>query len=316
MDYLEEILQAAQRIRPFIRETPLLRSAWLSRESGCEVYLKLENLQHTGSFKLRGAFNKLLSLTPAQRERGVITASSGNHGAALAYALQALNANGTIYVPTDASLAKIAAIRAFGQEVQFYGDDCVETEAFARRQAERHGMIYISPYNDPQIIGGQGTIAVELAKQLDHIDAVFATLGGGGLLSGIGLYLKTVFPRMRLAGCSPANSAVMLDSLRAGKILDLPSQPTLSDGSAGGVEAGAITFDICRKVLDDSIKVSEDAIAQAMRDIFTHEHLLIEGAAGTAVAGFRERQKDYRGQNVVIILCGANLAPDTLKSIF
>ncbi|MCB0292866.1 MAG: pyridoxal-phosphate dependent enzyme, partial [Calditrichaeota bacterium] len=166
MDYLEEILQAAQRIRPFIRETPLLRSAWLSRESGCEVYLKLENLQHTGSFKLRGAFNKLLSLTPAQRERGVITASSGNHGAALAYALQALNANGTIYVPTDASLAKIAAIRAFGQEVQFYGDDCVETEAFARRQAERHGMIYISPYNDPQIIGGQGTIAVELAKQL------------------------------------------------------------------------------------------------------------------------------------------------------
>lgn len=316
MYYLEEILQAAQRIRPFIRETPLLRSAWLSRESGCEVYLKLENLQHTGSFKLRGAFNKLLSLTPAQRERGVITASSGNHGAALAYALQALNANGTIYVPTDASLAKIAAIRAFGQEVQFYGDDCVETEAFARRQAERHGMIYISPYNDPQIIGGQGTIAVELAKQLDHIDAVFATLGGGGLLSGIGLYLKTVFPRMRLAGCSPANSAVMLDSLRAGKILDLPSQPTLSDGSAGGVEAGAITFDICRKVLDDSIKVSEDAIAQAMRDIFTHEHLLIEGAAGTAVAGFRERQKDYRGQNVVIILCGANLAPDTLKSIF
>ena len=316
MDYLEEILQAAQRIRPFIRETPLLRSAWLSRESGCEVYLKLENLQHTGSFKLRGAFNKLLSLTPAQRERGVITASSGNHGAALAYALQALNANGTIYVPTDASLAKIAAIRAFGQEVQFYGDDCVETEAFARRQAERHGMIYISPYNDPQIIGGQGTIAVELAKQLDHIDAVFATLGGGGLLSGIGLYLKTVFPRMRLAGCSPANSAVMLDSLRAGKILDLPSQPTLSDGSAGGVEAGAITFDICRKVLDDPVKVNEDAIAQAMRDIFTHEHLLIEGAAGAAVAGFRERQKDYRGQNVVIILCGANLAPDTLKSIF
>ena len=316
MYYLEEILQAAQRIRPFIRETPLLRSAWLSRESGCEVYLKLENLQHTGSFKLRGAFNKLLSLTPAQRERGVITASSGNHGAALAYALQALNVNGTICVPADASPAKIAAIRAFGQEVQFYGDDCVETEAFARRQAERHGMIYISPYNDPQIIGGQGTIAVELAKQLDHIDAVFATLGGGGLLSGIGLYLKTVFPRMRLAGCSPANSAVMLDSLRAGKILDLPSQPTLSDGSAGGVEAGAITFDICRKVLDDSIKVSEDAIAQAMRDIFTHEHLLIEGAAGTAVAGFRERQKDYRGQNVVIILCGANLAPDTLKSIF
>ena len=316
MDYLEEILQAAQRIRPFIRETPLLRSAWLSRESGCEVYLKLENLQHTGSFKLRGAFNKLLSLTPAQRERGVITASSGNHGAALAYALQAMNANGTIYVPTDASLAKIAAIRAFGQEVQFYGDDCVETEAFARRQAERHGMIYISPYNDPQIIGGQGTIAVELAKQLDHIDAVFATLGGGGLLSGIGLYLKTVFPRMRLAGCSPANSAVMLDSLRAGKILDLPSQPTLSDGSAGGVEAGAITFDICRKVLDDPVKVNEDAIAQAMRDIFTHEHLLIEGAAGAAVAGFRERQKDYRGQNVVIILCGANLAPDTLKSIF
>ena len=316
MYYLEEILQAAQRIRPFIRETPLLRSAWLSRESGCEVYLKLENLQHTGSFKLRGAFNKLLSLTPAQRERGVITASSGNHGAALAYALQALNANGTIYVPADASPAKIAAIRAFGQEVQFYGDDCVETEAHARRLAEPNGMIYISPYNDPQIIGGQGTIAVELAKQLDHIDAVFATLGGGGLLSGIGLYLKTVFPRMRLAGCSPANSAVMLDSLRAGKILDLPSQPTLSDGSAGGVEAGAITFDICRKVLDDSIKVSEDAIAQAMRDIFTHEHLLIEGAAGTAVAGFRERQKDYRGQNVVIILCGANLAPDTLKSIF
>lgn len=315
MDYLEEILQAAQRIRTYVRETPLLRSPWLSRESGGEVYLKLENLQHTGSFKLRGAFNKLLSLTPAQRERGVITASSGNHGAALAYALQALNAIGTIYVPADASPAKIAAIRDLGQEVQFYGNDCVETEAHARRLAEQNGMVYISPYNDPQIIGGQGTIGVELARQLDHIDAVYATLGGGGLLSGIGLYLKAVFPEVRIAGCSPANSAVMLDSLAAGRILDLPSLPTLSDGSAGGVEPGAITFDICREVLDDPVKVGEDAIAQAMRDIFIHEHLLIEGAAGAAVAGFRERQNDYCDQTVVIILCGANIAPETLKSV-
>lgn len=316
MDYLEEILQAAQRIRPFVRETPLLRSAWLSRESGGEVYLKLENLQHTGSFKLRGAFNKLLSLTPAQRARGVAAASSGNHGAALAYALQALNAKGMIYVPADASPAKIAAIRALGQEVDFYGDDCVETEAYARRQAEKQGMIYVSPYNDPQIIGGQGSIAVELARQRDHIDAVFATLGGGGLLSGIGLYLKAVFPEVRLAGCSPANSAVMLDSLAAGSILDLPSLPTLSDGSAGGVEPGAITFDICREVLDDPVKVGENVIAQAMRGVFTHEHLLIEGAAGVAVAAFRERRNDYRGQTVVIILCGANLAPEVLKSVF
>jgi threonine dehydratase len=311
----QEVLQAEQRIRRYVRETPLDYSFYLSQTTGCHVYLKLENLQHTGSFKARGAMSKLLSLAPEQRAKGVVAASTGNHGAAAAFGLYTLGMKGIIFVPEQASPAKVEAIRRFGAEVRVHGIDSVVTEIYARRYAEQNGMTYISPYNDPQVIAGQGTIAVELARQLDRIDAIFVSLGGGGLISGIAGYLKSIHDEVTVIGCSPENSPVMIESMKAGRILEMESQPTLSDGTAGGIEADAITFDLCRKLIDDYVLVTEDEIRETMRTFIETHHLLIEGSAAVAIKGFLKKQEVFRGKNVVIVICGGNISLATLKAI-
>ncbi|MBE7551950.1 MAG: threonine/serine dehydratase [Anaerolineales bacterium] len=310
-----EATQAEQRIRPFIHETPLEPALALSQRGQSHVYLKLENLQPTGSFKLRGAMNKLLTLTPEQHAQGIVTASSGNHGAAVAYGLSRLGLQGKIFVPENASPVKVEMIRRFGAEVHPYGDDSGLTELYARDYAGQYGRVYISPYNDEQIIAGQGTIGVELARQLDPIDAVFVTIGGGGLISGIAGYLKAARPGIKVIGCLPENSPVMAESVKAGRIIEIESLPTLSDGSAGGIEPGAITFELCQKWVDDYVLVSEEEIKAAMRLVIETQHMLIEGAAGVAVAAYLKTAEQFRAQNVVIVICGANISLETLKSI-
>ena len=310
-----EIRQAADRIAPFIRRTPLDEALALSQLGGDEVYLKQENLQHTGSFKLRGAFNKVLSLAPDDRARGVVTASSGNHGAAVAYALRTLGAPGVIFVPEHAAAVKVDAIRRLGAEVRFHGEDSVDTEVYARARAERRGQIYISPYNDRAIVAGQGTTGVEIAVDLPGVDVVYVTVGGGGLISGVAAALKAQQPAVRVVGCLPANSPVMYESVRAGRIIDMPSLPTLSDGSAGGIEHGAITFALCRALVDDWVLVSEEEIAAAMRLVMETQHLLIEGAAGAAVAGYLKDPQRGHGRTVGVVLCGGNIDLGTLKRI-
>jgi threonine dehydratase len=306
---------AANRINPHIRETPLEFSPYFSELTGASVYLKQENLQHTNSFKLRGAFNKLLTLTDKQRAAGCVTASSGNHGAATAHALSELGVKGIIFVPEQTSPTKVDAIRRAGGDVRFFGTDGVDTENHAREYAAQHNMLYVSPYNDADIIAGQGTIGVELARQLPQIDAVFIAVGGGGLISGVGSFLKSVNPSISIVACQPANSAVMTRSVEAGEILDMPSDPTLSDGTAGGIEQGAITFDICRDVADDYVVVSEEQIAAAMRDYIDSHHQLLEGAAGVAIAGLLENAEKFAGKNVVVIICGGNISRETLKKV-
>lgn len=312
---LAEILRAEQRIRPYIRETPLDPSLVLSELGGAQVFIKLENLQHTGSFKLRGAFNKLLALSPKQRSAGVITASSGNHGAATAYALRTLGANGTVFVPTTVSPLKATLIQRYGAQIHQVGHDSSISEIEARRAAEARELVYISPYNDPQIIGGQGTIGVELTRQLAQIDAVFVALGGGGLISGIATYLKAVHPNVQIIACSPRNSAVMQHSVAVGQIIEEESLPTLSDGTAGGVEPGAITFALVRDLVDHYVDVSEAEISAALRLFLETHHLLIEGAAGVAIAAYLQVKEQFAGKNVVIVLCGANIGLETLKSV-
>jgi threonine dehydratase len=174
---------------------------------------------------------------------------------------------------------------------------------------------FISPYNDPRIVGGQGTIGVELERQLERIDVVFASLGGGGLVSGVAGYLKSLRPNVEIVGCSPENSQVMIQSVRAGKILDLPSQPTLSDGTAGGVEPGAITFELCRALVDDYVTVTEDEIKESLRLFVRTEHMLLEGAAAVAVAAYLKTRERFAGKSVVIVICGANIDLETLKSV-
>ncbi|MEE9464498.1 MAG: threonine/serine dehydratase [Candidatus Neomarinimicrobiota bacterium] len=314
MDVAREVLQAEERIRPHLEPTRLEPAPYLTTARGGQVYCKLENLQPTGSFKVRGVLNKLLSLASDVRARGVMAASTGNHGLALAFALNRLGGSGLVFVPEGSEPSKVEAIERFGMEVRFHGTDCSETEAQAREYAAEHNQTYISPYNDAQVIGGQGTIGLELNRQLESIDTVVVSLGGGGMISGIAGYLKSVLPNVRIIGCSPENSQVMIQSVKAGRILDLPSLPTLSDGTAGGVEAGAITFQLCRDLVDEYITVSETEIKAALRGFLSAHHMLIEGSAALAIAAYQKLPAGLKRGNVVIIICGANIGVQSLKA--
>ena len=314
-DIKQEVLLAARRIHSYIRETPLEYSFHLSQLSGSKVFLKLENLQLTGSFKLRGATNKLLSLSSEQREKGVVAASTGNHGAAVAFGMSKLAIPGIIFVPENASTSKLESIRRLGAEIRVHGDDSAITELFARRYAEENSLTYISPYNDPAIIAGQGTIAEEISRQIDHLDAIFVSLGGGGMISGIAGYLKSIDASVRVIGCSPENSPVMIESIKANRIIEMESQPTLSDGTAGGIEPHTITFELCRRLVDEYVEVSEEEIKAAMLLFIEKHHQMIEGAGGVAIAALLKRQEFLRGKNIVIVICGGNLSLKTLRAI-
>lgn len=303
---------AAGRIAAYVRHTPVEYSHALSQASGADVYLKLENLQTTGSFKLRGATNAILSLGEAVS--GVVAASSGNHGMAVAHAARAAGLKALIFVPEAASPSKLEAIEALGADVETVEGDPILAEAAARQHADRAGLPYLSPYNDVRVVAGQGTIGVELASDLDRTDVLFASMGGGGLIAGAGGYLKEVRGTSVVA-CSPVNSAIMHESLQAGRIVDLPSFPTLSDGTAGGVEPEAITFKMCQEIVDESLTVSEDEIRVAMRLIIGRHHTLIEGSAAVAVAGFLQTADRWAGQECVIVLCGANVDTGVLRKI-
>lgn len=315
IDVYAEVLAAEERIRPFIRRTYLEPSQAFSQLTGAEVYFKCENLQHTGSFKARGALNKLIALSEAERRLGVVTASTGNHGAAVAFALSKLEARGTVFVPHGAASSKVEAIRRLGAEVRFVGTDSVEAEIHARAYAAKYGLPYISPYNDPHIVGGQGTISLELTEQLERFDVILVSVGGGGLIAGIAGYLKRLHPDIQVIGCSPENSQVMIQSIEKGEILDLPSLPTLSDGTAGGVEPDAITFPLCQRYVDGYETVAEAEIAVALRQFIGWHHMLIEGSAAVPIATLLKRQEQFAGKRVVIILCGANINLHVLQDV-
>lgn len=283
--------------------------------SGADLHLKLENEQHTGSFKARGAFSKLLSLEPAALARGVITASTGNHGAAVAFAARELGIVARVVVPGNADAGKVAAITALGGNVLVHGEDSAVAETYARTLAASEDLPFVSPYNDLDVAAGQGTAGIEIARQLEGVDAVFIALGGGGLLAGVAAWIRSVRPDAGIIGCSPENSAVMIRSLRAGEILELESKPTLSDGTAGGVERDAMTFAWCRELASDLVTVSEMEIRQAMRLVYETHGLAVEGAAGVAVAGFLGQAERWRNRRVVAILCGGNVSPAVLRSI-
>jgi threonine dehydratase len=311
----DKINQANTKIAPHIRRTVLARSPFYSSATGAEVFFKCENLQHTGSFKVRGALNKVLSLTDEEIARGVLTASTGNHGAAVAYALGIRGALGTVYVPNGASESKLANMKRLGAEIEFFGEDSNESEMKAREVAEETGAVYVSPYNDPLVVAGQGTVGKEIFEQEPEIDAVFVSVGGGGLVSGIGGYLNAMKPGITVIGCSPVNSKVMEESVHAGRVLDLPSLPTLSDGTAGGVDRDSITFEMCREYVDEWVSVSEDEIRECLLEFIDAEHMLIEGSAAVAIASLVKSRKSFEGKKVVVVLCGANIGASKLLSL-
>jgi len=308
--------QAYTRIGQHIRKTPAEYAEKLSKDLGCEVFLKCENYQLTGSFKIRGAMNKILGLSSKDLEKGVVTASTGNHAGAVAEALKVVNGRGIIYMPENVSKTKVAQLEGnLSLELRFEGNDSVVAEKKALEYANQSGAIWVSPYNDYEVIAGQGTIGVELVEQIEALDAVFVPVGGGGLISGIAGYMKAVNPAIEIVGCQPENSAVMSASIEAGEILDLESKPTISDGTAGGVEQGSITFDFCKAYVDSFCLVSEDEIKSALSFIITNHNMIIEGAAGLALASLNKLHQNYTGKKVALILCGNKLGAKQLVDL-
>ncbi len=308
----EEVLKAEKRIRSYIRETPIDYSMYLSKLTGSHIYLKLENLQISGSFKIRGVLNKLFS---SRDSDFFVTASTGNHGVAFAYGTKLLGVRGIVFLPENVSPAKVDDIKLYDVEVRYYGKDPIETESYARKFAEECGAVYVSPYNDLDVIAGQGTVGVELVKQLKSFDVVIVPVGGGGLISGVASYLKGVLPHIRVVGVQPENSAVMYHSIRAGRVVYVESKPTLADGVAGGVEENAITFELCRRYVDEFVLVTEDEIARGMKLMLEKHHILVEGSAALPVAAYLRNPNMFEGLNAVLVITGCRVDIQTIRKV-
>lgn len=311
----KEVLAAEKRIRAHIFETPLVHSPLLSRIGRANVFFKCDNMQITNSFKLRGAMNKILSLEEKEKKKGVTTASTGNHGSAVAYVLNKFNIKGSIFLPENAAASKIEIIREYGTDLQFYGDDCLTAELKAKEEARKHGMVYISPYNDMKIVGGQGTIGVELMRQNDKIDTVLCPVGGGGLIAGIAGFLKSVNKNIEIIGALPQNCPYMYEAIKAGKIIDVEAKPTLADGVEGALELGTVTLDICRECVDDYILVSEDEIKEALLIIIGKHFMLAEGAGALSTAAFLKESKRFVNKNAALVISGGKIGLEKLKKI-
>ena len=311
-----EVALAEERIRPYIRETPLEHSPFLSAQTNCEVFLKMENLQVTNSFKARGAFSALLALSSEERERGVVTSSTGNHANACAYAMPLLGIDGEIWVPANASRAKLDQLKARGAKLVLIDDDPGKVEVLARAEADRTGHIFVSPYNDPRVVGGQGTIAVEVLRQLGRArDAVFVPVGGGSLIAGIAGYFKANAAHTEVVGCLPSNSPVMSECAKAGREMGVPCESSLSDATVGSFEPGSITFPICRDCVNDWVLVSEDEIAAAIRTVVACHSVLVEGAGALSVASLLKEHEYSVGRTVVLVLSGARIPLDKLAGV-
>ena len=306
---------AAARIAPWIRRTPVERSGHLSALTGADVWMKLENQQITASFKARGAFNALLSLDDATRAGGVVTSSTGNHANAMAHAMPLLDVDGEIWVPDTVSPVKRAQLEMRGATLKLVGGDPGEVEGLARQEAARSGRHYVSPYNDHDVVAGQGTIAVELLEQLADIDEILVPVGGGGLVSGIAGYLKAHRPTLKVTGVLPENSPVISESVKAGHLFDVPWTESLSDATVGWAEPGSITFPMCRDWVDDWVLVSEARIRESLRMNIDMHSMLVEGAGALAGGALLAEPERWRGKRVVLVICGARIAASTLAKV-
>ncbi|GAM27017.1 hypothetical protein SAMD00019534_101920 [Acytostelium subglobosum LB1] len=316
------IVEAHRMVRPMVRETPLDVSPILSKMTGCnKLLLKCDFLQHTGSFKYRGATNRIRLLTDRQRVDGVITASTGNHGQAIALAAKLAGTHSTIYAPKSAAPIKLQAIEALGGTVQLVDGNMLLAEKTANAHAQEKDILYISPYNDIDIVAGQGTCGMEIVDQslqlgLESVDAVFVAVGGGGLITGTAIAIKQRWPNCKVVGCWPANACSLYQNLEAGRIFEADEQPTIADGTAGGVDDGAITFELCQQLIDERVLVSEEEIKSAMKLIANTDRFMIEGAAGVPLAAALKTANHYQNKNIVVVLCGRNIMLEKyIKSI-
>ena len=304
-------VRARRRINQAILQTPCLKSR-IDLPENTSVYLKTENLQHTGSFKLRGAMSKLTTLPT---DTPVITASSGNHGIACSRAAMTTGHTLTVVLPENVAKAKLSAIKSYGTQTILHPGDSGLAEQHARSLAADGDYVYVSPYNDALVMAGQGTIGLELLEQLPQIDNVFVSMGGGGLISGIGSVLKVFSPDTQIIGVSTINSAALAASIEQGRIVETAHLQTLADGCAGGVDDDALTLPVATEVIDKVSYCNEAEIANALRALAWTDNLIVEGAAALALAGFLSDEDAYVGQTNVIVLCGANYDKTVIQPI-
>jgi threonine dehydratase len=307
-----DIERAAERIKPFARRTPLERSRWLST-SEREVLLKLECLQLTGSFKLRGAAAKITSLTDEERRRGILTVSAGNHGLAVAECAERLDLQATIVVPRSASPAKVEAIGRYAAKLVKLGESYDEAEREAREMERRSGLTFVSPYNDPEVIAGQGTTMLEIIEAAGSLDAVVVPVGGGGLIAGVAIAAKALNPAIKVYGVEPEVSPTMTAALKAGRVTEIAEDETIADGLAGNIEPGSITFPIIQRLVDEVVLVSETAIKSGIARLARLDHLIVEGAAAASIAALDAPQ--LRTGRIAVVVSGRNISLDLFGRI-
>jgi threonine dehydratase len=313
---LIDVYHARQKIAAIVKKTPLIPSPYLSKLTGAKVYLKLENHQVTGSFKIRGATNKILSLSEEEKGRGVITVSSGNHGRAVAYVARQLGIQATICVPLPVPENKRQPIRDLGAELVVEGVNGDEAMAYADELQAERGMTMVHPFDDLDVIAGQGTIGLELLEDFPEIDTLIAPLSGGGLISGIALTLKSANSSIHVVGVSQARGPAMVESLKEGRITDIVETPTLADALAGGLNAdNRYTLPLVQNYVNETVLVSEEEIARGIVFCIREHHMVVEGGGAVGVSALLAEKVSRLGNNLAVIISGGNISADVLAKL-
>ncbi len=315
LDVPQLVLEANERCNGYLSPTPLEYSMYLSEEIEGEVWLKLDSMQRTSSFKFRGALNKILSLTELELDKGIVSASTGNYALAVAEAVRIRERRATIYVAEDLEPSRLELLRAHGLDLVIHGEGAWDAEKEARRVAGEEDKIYVSPYNDPIVVGGQGTCGYEISKQLPDLDAALFACGAGGLLTGSAGWLKSHNPDVEAFGVSPENSPVMYESMRTKKIVEMETYPTLADTCGGGVDLDSITLELCQRYVEEIVLLSESEIEESIRLLFEQHRLVVEGSGALSVGGLLKRRERFKGKKVVAVVCGRNIDLEVFKRI-
>jgi len=315
LDVPQLVKEAIERCQDHLSPTPLEYSLYLSEKIEGEVWLKLDSMQRTSSFKFRGALNKILSLTEAELEKGLVSASTGNYALAVAEAARIRKHRATIYVAEDLEPSRLELLRAHGLDLVIHGKGAWDAEKEARRVAEVEDKIYLSPYNDPIVVGGQGTCGYEISKQLPDLDAALFACGSGGLLGGSAGWLKSHNADVLAFGVSPENSPVMYESMRANKMVEMETFPTLADTCRGGVDLDTITLELLQQYVEEIVLLTETEIEESIRLLFEQHRLVVEGSGALAVGGLLKRKEQFKGKKVVAAVCGRNIDLEVFKRI-
>ncbi|WP_418752367.1 threonine ammonia-lyase [Frisingicoccus sp.] len=309
---LEKFEEASERLSRVLLETKLVYSDYFSEQTGAKVYFKPENMQFTGAYKLRGAYYKISTLTDEERARGIISASAGNHAQGVAYAAKLMGAKAVIVMPTTTPLIKVNRTKGYGAEVILHGDVYDDACAYALELAEEKGYTFIHPFNDEVVATGQGTIAMEIIKELPTVDYILVPIGGGGLCCGVSTLAKMLNPKIKVIGVEPAGAACMKASLAAGHVVTLPKVTTIADGTAVKTP-GDIVFPYIQENVDDIITVEDDDLIGAFLDMMENHKMIVENSGLLTVAALK--QMDIRGKKVVSILSGGNMDVITIASV-